>query len=507
MIMLPPQSYSFVAAYPLALKWDHPREEQKTFHSTFTFFHCRPKAPQNPQSFHINPSLLSPLRLLATPTMAIPLLIFSILLFQSTLSLSVRPKSLSLTNPKQPLIFPLKTQTIPPSSLPSSSSKLRFHHNVTLTVSLSVGTPPQNVTMVLDTGSELSWLHCSNTPSPVSFRPKLSSSLSSIPCSSQMCTAQTRDLPIPATCDKSSHLCHVSLSYSDASSSEGTLSSDLFRLGDMSSSSSPLRTTFGCMTNTFDSASDSSFTTGLLGMNRGALSFVTQTKTRRFSYCISDRDSSGMLLIGSTDLPFPLTINYTPFVQISLPLPYFDRVAYSVQLEGIRVGSTLLPIPKSLLAPDHTGAGQTMVDSGTQFTFLLGEPYNILKTEFLRQTKGILTPLNEPDFVFQGAFDMCFKIPEGKTVPSVPRVVLMFSGAEMAVEGERLLYKVHGEKRGGDGVWCFTFGNSDLVPISAFIIGHHHQQNVWVEYDLEKGRVGFAPVKCDVASQKLGLVL
>ncbi|KMZ65681.1 hypothetical protein ZOSMA_313G00310 [Zostera marina] len=48
----------------------------------------------------------------------------------------------------------------------------------------------------------------------------------------------------------------------------------------------------------------------LLGMNRGDLSMVTQMVTRRFSYCISDQDSSGILLIGDTELPFSLSLNY-----------------------------------------------------------------------------------------------------------------------------------------------------------------------------------------------------
>ncbi|WOL19811.1 hypothetical protein Cni_G28613 [Canna indica] len=72
-----------------------------------------------------------------------------------------------------------------------------------------------------------------------------------------------------------------------------------------------------------------------------------------------------VLLLGDTQPPFPLPLNYTPLIEISLPLPYFDRVAYSVQLEGICVVGTLLPIPKSVLIPDHTGAGQTMADSGS----------------------------------------------------------------------------------------------------------------------------------------------
>lgn len=75
----------------------------------------------------------------------------------------------------------------------------------------------------------------------------------------------------------------------------------------------------------------------------------------------------------------------------------------------------------------------------------------------------------------------------------------------MSVSGERLLYRVPGMVRGSDSVYCFTFGNSDLLGIEAFVIGHHHQQNVWMEFDLEKSRVGVAEVRCDLASQRLGL--
>ncbi|KAI0502056.1 hypothetical protein KFK09_017001 [Dendrobium nobile] len=398
------------------------------------------------------------------------------------------------------LALPLRTRKLQSLSIPQQPNKLRFHRNVSLTVTLAVGTPPQNVTMVLDTGSELSWLLCDNG-SLSKFRPTASSSYTPIPCSSPTCKSQTRDLPNLSTCDSATHNCHVSLSYADASTAEGTLVSDLFLVG----SQPARRTAFGCMSSAFSAAAGDTTAAGMLGMNRGALSFIAQTNTPRFSYCISDRDA-GVLLLGTANL---LHLNYTPLVQISLPLPYFDRVAYSVQLETIRVGAKTLPIPKSVLLPDHTGAGQTMVDSGTQFSFLLGQAYEILKDEFLRQTKGVLTP--EPGYVFQGAFDMCFRatdVAAAAAVRRIPAVVLGFQGAEVAVDGERLLYHVEGERRGNnEGVWCFTFGNSDLVPMEAYVIGHHHQQNVWVEYDLQNNRVGFAPVRCDLASRKLGVML
>lgn len=247
-------------------------------------------------------------------------------------------------------------------------------------------------------------------------------------------------------------------------------------------------------------------TTGLMGMNRGSLSFVNQMGYRKFSYCIASLDSSGVLLLGDATLPWLKPLSYTPLVQISTPLPYFDRVAYSVQLEGIKVNSKILSLPKSVFEPDHTGAGQTMVDSGTQFTFLLGPVYTALKNEFSSQTRGILRVLNDRNFVFQGAMDLCYLIESTRHgLPVLPVVRLIFQGAEMSVSGERLLYRVPGEIRGNDSVWCFTFGNSDLMGIEAFVIGNHHQQDVWMEFDLEKSRIGLAEVRCDVAGKKLRL--
>ncbi|XP_021289409.1 aspartic proteinase PCS1 [Herrania umbratica] len=408
----------------------------------------------------------------------------------------------SFSSPPKTLIFPLKTQIL------RSPNKLQFYHNVSLIVSLTVGTPPQNVSMVLDTGSELSWLHCNQTtqnnqPDPKKFNPIQSSSYKTIPCSSPTCINRTQDFPIPASCD-SDNLCHATLSYADASSSEGNLASDIFHLGSFDNISGLV---FGCMDSIFSSNSaEDSKTTGLMGMNRGSLSFVSQMGFPKFSYCISGSDFLGLLLLGDSNVTWLTPLNYTPLIQISEPLPYFDRVAYTVQLEGIKVSGKLLPIPKSVLVPDHTGAGQTMVDSGTQFTFLLGPVYNVLRAEFLNQTGGVLRVLGDPNFVFQGAMDLCYRVPLGQNnLPNLPSVSLVFTGAEMVVSGDRVLYQVPGEVRGNDSVWCFSFGNSDLLGVEAYVIGHHHQQNVWMEFDLEKSRIGLAQMRCDLARQRFGV--
>ncbi|MFS7968604.1 putative nepenthesin [Helianthus anomalus] len=403
------------------------------------------------------------------------------------------------------LILPLKIQSVPSGSGQKPPNKLAFHHNVSLTVSLSVGSPPQAVTVVLDTGSELSWLRCKKTPTtPLWFDSQRSKTYTPVPCSSPTCRTRTRDFTLPVSCDPKK-LCHAIVSYADATSVEGNLAYDTFRF----TNSDLPRVVFGCMDSGSSSNQDEdSKTTGLLGMNRGSLSFVSQMGFSKFSYCISGRDSTGVLLFGDTKISWLGPLSYTPLVNMSTPLPYFDRVAYTVQLEGIKVAGTVLGLPKSVYVPDHTGAGQTMVDSGTQFTFLLGPVYTALKNEFLKQTKSVLRVYEDPDFVFQGAMDLCYRIDRKRVgLPVLPSVTLMFRGAQMSISGERLLVQVPGMIKGNDQIHCFTFGNSDLLGIEAYVIGHHHQQNMWMEFDLANSRVGLAQVRCDLASQKLGMGL
>ena len=92
-----------------------------------------------------------------------------------------------------------------------------------------------------------------------------------------------------------------------------------------------------------------------------------------------------------------------------------------------------------------------MMDFGTQFTFLLLDAYAALKAEFLNQTRPLLAPLSEPGFVFQGAFDACFRGTEARVASAtrlLPEVGLVLRRNEVAMAGEKLLYRVPGERRG-----------------------------------------------------------
>ena len=217
-------------------------------------------------------------------------------------SVFVQSNQSNLASNLSTVMFTLKAKEIPYRSIrrpAMQTRKLPFHHNVSLTVSLLVGTPPQPVSMVLDTGSELSWLHCKKNPNINSvYDPIQSTSDSVISCSSPICKPRTWDFNIPVSCDPEK-LCHVLVFYADASSMEGTLAMDNFMMG----GSSIPGLVFGCMDQGFSSSDTDSVTTGLLGMNRGSLSFVSQMSYPKFSCCISGQDSSGVLSLGEAQIP------------------------------------------------------------------------------------------------------------------------------------------------------------------------------------------------------------
>lgn len=71
----------------------------------------------------------------------------------------------------------------------------------------------------------------------------------------------------------------------------------------------------------------------------------------------------------------------------------------------------------------------------------------------------------------------------------------VFEGAKMKVYGERLLYRA---RKGNDWVYCFTFRKFDLLGTKVYVIGHHHRQNMWMEFDLVNPKVGFIETTCDL---------
>ncbi|XP_022895480.1 aspartic proteinase PCS1-like [Olea europaea var. sylvestris] len=116
-------------------------------------------------------------------------------------------------------------------TLENTTQTLRMY-SMALIVSLPIGTPPQTLPMVLDTGSQLSWTQCQRKlprMSPTtSFDPSLSSSFSNLPCNSPLCMPRNPDFTLPTSCVN--NLCHYSYFYADGTLAEGNLITEKFIL-------------------------------------------------------------------------------------------------------------------------------------------------------------------------------------------------------------------------------------------------------------------------------------
>ncbi|CAN4097335.1 unnamed protein product [Withania somnifera] len=379
------------------------------------------------------------------------------------------------------------TKTMP--RVPSLNYKSTFKYSMALIITLPIGTPPQNQQMVLDTGSQLSWIQCHKKipkipPPTTSFDPSLSSSFSVLPCSHPLCKPRIPDFTLPTSCDQNK-LCHYSYFYADGTLAEGNLVREKITFS-RSRSTPPL--ILGCATESGDAE-------GILGMNLGRFSFASQAKVQKFSYCVPNRQGNhtvkptGTFYLGQN--PNSRTFQYVNLLTFpqSQRMPNLDPLAYTISMIGIKIGGKKLNISAKVFQPNAGGSGQTIVDSGTEYTFLVEEAYNKVREEIVR----LVGPKLKKGYVYGGALDMCFDSHPTDTGRLIGDMTLQFeNGVEILINKGRMLDEVE------SGIHCVGIGRSESLGIASNIIGNFHQQNLWVEFDLRNRRVGFGKGECSM---------
>lgn len=338
-------------------------------------------------------------------------------------------------------------------------------------IRIGVGTPARMEYLLLDTGSDVTWVQCKpcskcyDQVDPV-FDPSLSTSFTSIPCDSQLCN----ELDVSG-CDKKG--CLYGVSYGDGSFTVGHFVKETLTFGTTPVKSMPI----GCGQDNeglFQGAG------GLLGLGGGPLSFPTQlgSSGTTFSYCLVDRysDSKGTLRFG----PGPVSSDKSVFT----PLLKNPKVStfYYVSLTSITVGELLVAIPKNVSQFDEMGKGGMIVDSGTTITRLQAEAYGALRDAFLKGTADL------PRVDGMSIFDTCYNL-SGRQTVEFPVLNFQFSnGASLALPAENYIVPVD-----SSGTFCLAFAptSRDLS-----IIGNFQQQGIQVSFDSAKSLVGFADNQC-----------
>ena len=328
-------------------------------------------------------------------------------------------------------------------------------------ITVGIGSPAMTQTMLIDTGSDVSWVQCKpcsqcHTQADSLFDPSSSSTYSPFSCSSAAC-AQLRQ----RGCSNSQ--CQYIVNYGDGSTGTGTYSTDTLALG----SSTVKNFQFGCSQSESGNLLEDQ-TDGLMGLGGGAESLATQTAGtfgKAFSYCLPPTpDSSGFLTLGAATSGFVVK---TPMLRSSEVPSY-----YGVRLQAIRVGGRQLSIPASVFS-----AGSIM-DSGTIITRLPATAYSALSSAFKAGMKQY--PPAQP----MGIFDTCFDF-SGQSTIKIPSVALVFSGGvvvDLATDGIIL-----------DSCLAFAANTDDS---SLGIIGNVQQRTIEVLYDVGGGAVGFKAGAC-----------
>ncbi|KAK4748293.1 hypothetical protein SAY87_014879 [Trapa incisa] len=349
----------------------------------------------------------------------------------------------------------------------------------TLNYIVSVALGGRKMSVIVDTGSDLTWVQCQPcrvcyTQQDPMFNPSISPSYRSISCNSSTCQSLLFEAGNSGICSgMSPQSCSYSVTYSDGSHTRGELGLDTLSLGTV-----PVNNfIFGCGRDNkglFGGAS------GLMGLGRSSISLISQTSAMFggvFSYCLPSAGaaSTGSLVFGGDSSVYK---NSTPFSYADINLNQEMPTFYFLNLTGVRVGGVALESPSF-------GNSGILIDSGTVISRLQPSIYRALKGEFLRQFSGFPSA---PPF---SILDTCFNLTSYQEV-DIPEIKMHFGdNAQLAVDLTGVFYFAKPDaSQVCLAVASLTYEND------VGIIGNYQQKNQRIIYDTQGNKLGIGKETC-----------
>jgi Xylanase inhibitor N-terminal/Xylanase inhibitor C-terminal len=331
-------------------------------------------------------------------------------------------------------------------------------------VSVGIGTPSRTLTLIFDTGSEVTWVQCKPcqqcyTQKEPIFDPSQSSTFANVSCDSIPCKN------VSYACSGSS--CLYGVKYGDGSYTSGYYAKDKLTIApDVIQNFR-----FGCGQNNMGLFGQ---VAGLLGLGPFAESFVSQTSDkykRVFTYCLPAVSSStGYLKFGSSsDMQ---NTSRTPIPKHNSPLYYYiNMTGITVDGQNLQITSTVFSI-----------AGM-IIDSGTVITRLPPDAYKVLRSAFTEKMKQY--KMVSGDSILDTCYD--FTGLDNVTIPSVGLQFL--NNVSLDLDPNGILYAFNISQV------CLAFaGNND--PSDLGIFGNVQQRTFNVVYDIPNQEIGFSPKAC-----------
>ncbi|KAL0545583.1 hypothetical protein IC582_015472 [Cucumis melo] len=360
----------------------------------------------------------------------------------------------------------------------SSNARMRLHDDLLTngyyTTRLWIGTPPQEFALIVDTGSTVTYVPCSNcvecgNHQDPRFQPELSSTYQPVKCN------------VDCNCDENGVQCTYERRYAEMSTSSGVLAEDVMSFG-KESELVPQRAVFGCETmetgDLYTQRAD-----GIMGLGRGTLSVMDQlvgkgVVSNSFSLCYGGMDvGGGAMVLGGISSPLGMVFSHSDPSRS----PY-----YNIELKEIHVAGK----PLKLNPRTFDGKYGAILDSGTTYAYFPEKAYYAFKDAIMKKI-SFLKQINGPDPNFK---DICFS-GAGRDVTELPKVfpevdMVFADGQKISLSPENYLFR-HTKVSGAYCLGIFKNGNDQTTLLGGIIV-----RNTLVTYNRENSTIGFWKTNC-----------
>ncbi|KAK2365126.1 aspartic proteinase CDR1 [Trifolium repens] len=356
-------------------------------------------------------------------------------------------------------------------------------------VEMRVGKPMYPTFMLLDTGSDDTWLQCDGCIQPNCFpiingnyKYLKSQTMKGVSCNDPLC--------VPKRCSPTGNKCLYSIEYEGGASSKGLVLSETFTFPNPNDKNNPLVSfngvVFGCgliNKNIVFGKNKENKISGIFGIGTGPRSFLSQLSAEtkmRLSYCLSSQPPSYLHFGNDAKIRgnFKTTQLLTKIGDVKL-------TKYYVVCTGISLSGTMLAIDPKLFELKSGETGGFVFDSGSDVTFLVEGAFNVLKKNVIDyfEKNHKLNPFTGHNT----GFELCYHNVPNNVVK--PWIVYHFKGgADFKVDSNKLFLSIDEKK-----LLCLTVGTmkDEKVPN---ILGARHQSDHDVLFDVEKNEVSFSPM-------------